>query len=58
MLLRQQITDVTGTDPLSREGLAGWTAVVMDVYTGGVFAPPPDPGKPSGEPAAVEEPPQ
>jgi hypothetical protein len=60
VLLRRQITRVTGTDPLTREGLARWTAVVMDVYMGGIFAAPaePDgPGKPaSDQPAAGEEP--
>lgn len=49
LLLRRQIARVTGTDPLSREGLVPWTAAVMDVYTGGIFtapvqtpAPPPE----------------
>jgi TetR/AcrR family transcriptional regulator, regulator of cefoperazone and chloramphenicol sensitivity len=40
VLLRRQITRVTGTDPLTREGLVPWTAAVMDVYTGGIFAAP------------------
>ena len=40
VLLRRQITRVTGTDPLARAGLAAWTAAVMDVYTGGIFAAP------------------
>jgi TetR/AcrR family transcriptional regulator, regulator of cefoperazone and chloramphenicol sensitivity len=60
VLLRRQITQVTGTDPLTREGLARWTAAVMDVYTGGIFAAPASPavpGKPaSGRPVAGEEP--
>jgi AcrR family transcriptional regulator len=57
VLLRRQIARATGTDPLSREGLARWTAAVMDVYTGGVFAAPAVPGKPaSGQPAAEEGP--
>jgi AcrR family transcriptional regulator len=43
VLLRHQIAQATGTDPLSREGLVAWTAAVMDVYTGGVFTPPPMP---------------
>lgn len=40
VLLRRQIARATGTDPLTREGLASWTAAVMDVYTGGIFASP------------------
>ena len=38
VLLHRQIAWATGTDPLTRDGLARWTAAVMDVYTGGVFA--------------------
>ena len=45
VLLRRQITRVTGTDPLAREGLVRWTAAVMDIYTGGVFTAPAGPGK-------------
>ena len=45
LLLHRQIARVTGTDPLTRDGLARWTAAVMDVYTGGVFATAPVPGK-------------
>lgn len=60
VLLRRQIARVTGTDPLAREGLARWTAVVIDVYTGGIFAAPAGPagpGKPaSDQPAAGGEP--
>ena len=60
VLLRRQITSVTGTDPLTREGLARWTAAVMDVYTRGIFAAPASlavPGQPaSDQPAAGEEP--
>ena len=48
VLLRSQIARATGTDPLSREGLAAWTAAVMDVYMGGVFTAPPMPEE--GEP--------
>jgi AcrR family transcriptional regulator len=50
VLLRRQIAQVTGTDPLSREGLVPWTAAVMDVYAGGIFtAPERTPDRPSGE---------
>jgi AcrR family transcriptional regulator len=56
VLLRRQIARVTGTDPLTRAGLAAWTAAVMDVYTGGVFAAPPVPGTPaSGQPPGKED---
>ena len=40
VLLRPHITQVTGIDPLSRDGLARWSAEVFDVYSGGVFALP------------------
>lgn len=36
-LLRRQIARVTGTDPLTREGLVSWTAAVMDVHTSGIL---------------------
>jgi len=48
LMLRRQIARATGTDPLTRQGLVRWTAVVMDVYTGGIFAAPQGPA-PSGE---------
>jgi AcrR family transcriptional regulator len=53
VLLRRQIARATGLDPLTREGLAAWTAAVMDVYTGGVFAAPAVPG--SGQPPGKED---
>ncbi len=37
VLLRPHITHATGIDPLSRDGLARWSAEVFDVYSGGVF---------------------
>ena len=56
VLLHRQIARATGTDPLTREGLASWTAAVMDVYTGGVFAAPAAPGEPaSGQPPGKED---
>jgi len=60
LLMRGQITRATGTDPLARDGLAAWTAVVMDVYTGGIFTAPPGAGaaqlgQPEGQPATREE---
>lgn len=57
VLLRRQIARVTGTDPLTREGLARWTAAVMDVYTGGIFAAAAVPGdRASDQSSAKEEP--
>ena len=41
LLLRPHLSQVTGVDPLSREGLARWSAEVVDVYTAGVFIPVP-----------------
>jgi len=38
LLLRREIEQVTGIDPLSREGLINWTSEVIDIYTNGVFA--------------------
>jgi TetR/AcrR family transcriptional regulator, regulator of cefoperazone and chloramphenicol sensitivity len=38
VLLRRQIARVVGIDPLTRAGLGPWSAAVLDVYTGGVFA--------------------
>jgi AcrR family transcriptional regulator len=55
VLLRRQIARATGTDPLTREGLADWTAAVMDVYTGGVFTAPVVTGKPASDQPAAEE---
>jgi TetR/AcrR family transcriptional regulator, regulator of cefoperazone and chloramphenicol sensitivity len=57
VLLRRQIARATGTDPLTREGLAAWTAAVMDVYTGGVFGAPgrPASGKPPGKETASSD---
>jgi len=39
LLLRPYISQVTGIDPLARDGLVRWSAEVFDVYSGGVFAP-------------------
>ncbi|QFG23211.1 TetR/AcrR family transcriptional regulator [Actinomadura sp. WMMB 499] len=36
ILLRHRIADVLGTDPLSREGLARWTAEAATVYERGL----------------------
>jgi len=37
LLLRQPITQVTGIDPLARDGLARWAAAAFDVYANGLF---------------------
>jgi AcrR family transcriptional regulator len=37
LLLRPLISQVIGIDPLARDGLARWSAQVLDIYTGGVF---------------------
>ena len=54
VLLRRQIARAAGTDPLTRQGLAAWTAAVMDVYTGGVFVVPAAPGRPASDPPGKE----
>ena len=46
VLLRHQIARSAGIDPLTREGLGPWSAVVLDVYTQGVFAVPAAPEVP------------
>lgn len=40
VLLRPHITQATGIDPLSRDGLARWSVTVLDVYANGIFALP------------------
>ena len=37
VLLRDQLRAVTGIDPLTRSGMARWTAQVLDIYVNGVF---------------------
>jgi hypothetical protein len=44
LLLRPHISQVTGIDPLARDGLLRWSAEVFDVYSNGVFAAPAGPG--------------
>jgi hypothetical protein len=39
LLLRQPIRQVTGIDPLARDGLARWAAAAFDVYASGLFVP-------------------
>jgi AcrR family transcriptional regulator len=40
LLLREHLTDVLGTDPLSREGLARWAREVLAIYAAGLITPP------------------
>jgi len=37
LLLRPLISQVTGIDPLTRDGLVRWSAEVFDVYSAGIF---------------------
>lgn len=39
-MLRRQIEQAIGADPLAREGVERWTAEVVDIYTHGIFAAP------------------
>lgn len=38
LLFRPHLSQVTGIDPLSRDGLVRWSAEVVDVYSRGIFA--------------------
>jgi TetR/AcrR family transcriptional regulator, regulator of cefoperazone and chloramphenicol sensitivity len=38
VVLRPLAADALGVDPLGRDGLARWSAVVVDLYTNGLFA--------------------
>ncbi len=40
VVFRRQIAHAAGIDPLAGQGLAAWTAEVIDVYTNGLFAVP------------------
>jgi AcrR family transcriptional regulator len=51
LLLRQPITQVTGIDPLAREGLARWAAAAFDVYASGLFIPAASPDQAEDTPA-------
>ena len=39
LLLRDQLADVVGFDPLAADGLERWSAAVLDLYTAGVLLP-------------------
>jgi len=51
LLLRPHISQATGIDPLARDGLARWSAEVLDIYSGGVFKA----ADPAGERAVPED---
>jgi AcrR family transcriptional regulator len=52
LLLRDQLTFVLGTDPLTNDGATRWADSVFDVYHDGVFRPGRDRGPlPPGRPA-------
>ncbi len=44
VLLRDEVTRVLGFDPLSRKGLRRWGNTVLEIYRGGAFTVPDDPG--------------
>jgi hypothetical protein len=51
LLLRQPIAQVTGIDPLARDGLARWAAAAFDVYASGLFVTAASPVQADGMPA-------
>jgi AcrR family transcriptional regulator len=42
LLLREHLADVTGTDPLSAEGMARWGGELLAIYGSGLLAAPPE----------------
>jgi hypothetical protein len=40
VLFRPCITQVLGTDPLTRDGMGRWSAEVFDIYSRGLFVQP------------------
>jgi TetR/AcrR family transcriptional regulator, regulator of cefoperazone and chloramphenicol sensitivity len=48
LLLREHLADVTGTDPLSAEGMARWGWELLAIYAAGLLAGPPDEGGTDG----------
>ena len=50
LLLREHLADVTGTDPLSAEGMTRWGAEMLTIYAAGLLAAPPaDDGHEGGD---------
>ncbi len=39
MVLREQVYAVTGIDPFARDGMARWSATVLEIYTDGFLTP-------------------
>lgn len=48
-LLRDRLTEVLGTDPLSTDGMNRWAPEVLSIYAGGLNARPPVPPEPQGD---------
>ena len=42
LLLREQLTDVVGTDPLSAAGMARWGRELLAIYAAGLRSAPPE----------------
>ena len=42
-LLRDRLTEVLGTDPLSTDGMTRWARETLSIYAGGLNAEPPEP---------------
>lgn len=42
-LLRDRLTEVLGTDPLSADGVTRWAPETLSIYAGGLNATPPEP---------------
>jgi hypothetical protein len=49
LLLRDQLTEVLGVDPLSGEGMARWAGEMLAVYATGLLPP----GQPGSQPEAA-----
>ena len=48
LLLREHLADVTGTDPLSADGMARWGSEMLAIYAAGLLASPPGDGNDKG----------
>ncbi|MFJ9538369.1 TetR/AcrR family transcriptional regulator [Streptomyces sp. NPDC101225] len=44
-LLRDRLTEVLGTDPLSADGVTRWSPEMLSIYAGGLTAAPPQPDR-------------
>ncbi|MCX5052003.1 TetR/AcrR family transcriptional regulator [Streptomyces sp. NBC_00201] len=52
-LLRDRLTEILGTDPLSADGMARWAPEMLSIYAGGLNAAPPQPSEPAQPPGDV-----